>query len=254
VACLVYAVPTLWGLGYPAQALRRSQDALALARALAHPHSLAMARHFAAFLHYLRRDAAAVQAEADALLTLATTHAFPYWTVAGRVWQGWAVAIQGAGEVGVAQIRQRLAATEALGDTLARSVWLVLLAEAAGHSGQSAAGLMWLTDALTAFAATGRSDLLAEAYRLQGTLLIRQAAPDAAHAETCFQQALAVACRQQARSLELRAAMSLARLWQQQGGRTAARDLLAPIYGWFTEGFDTADLQEAKALLQELQG
>ena len=252
VACLLYAVPMLWSLGYPVQALRRSQDALA--QALAHPYSLAMARHFAAFLHYLRRDAVAVQAEADALLTLATTHAFPYWAVAGRVWQGWAGAMLGAGEVGVAQICQALAATEALEHALARPVWLVLLAEAAGHGGHVAEGLEWLAEARTAFEGTGRGDLLAEAYRLQGTLLVRQAGQHAAQAEACFQQALAVARRQQAKSWELRAAMSLSRLWQQQGKRAEAHALLAPVYGWFTEGFDTADLQEARTLLEELRG
>ena len=111
-----------------------------------------------------------------------------------------------------------------------------------------------LAEALTAVEASGRGDLVAEAYRLQGEFLLRQAVPDAAHAETCFQQALAVARRQQAKSWELRAAMSLSRLWTRQGKRAAALDLLAPIYGWFTEGFDTADLQEAKILLEELTG
>ena len=254
VACLIYAVPTLWCLGYPAQALRRSQDALTLAQARAHPYSLAMARHFAAFLHYLRRDAAAVQVEADALLTLATTHTFPYWAVAGRVWQGWALAMQGTGEAGVAQIRQELATTAALEQALARPVWLVLLAEAAGHIGQIAEGLCWLAEALTAFAVTGRGDLLAEAYRLQGALLVHQAGLHTAQAETCFQQALAIARRQQAKSLELRAAVGLSRLWQQQGKQGEARALLAPLYDWFTEGFDTPDLQEAKTLLEELRG
>jgi len=99
---------------------------------------------------------------------------------------------------------------------------------------------------------SGHGDLLPEAYRLQGALLLRQAAPDAAQAEACFQQALTIARQQQARSWELRAAVSLARLWQQQGQQAAAHDLLAPIYAWFTEGFDTADLQEAKALLEAL--
>src|SRR5262249_40983137 len=107
---------------------------------------------------------------------------------------------------------------------------------------------------LTAFDASGRGDLLAETHRLQGELLLAQAGTGAPEAEACFQQALAIARRQQAKSLELRAAMSLTRLWQQQGNRTAARALLAPIYGWFTEGFDTADLQDAKALLEELGG
>jgi tetratricopeptide (TPR) repeat protein len=127
-----------------------------------------------------------------------------------------------------------------------------LLAQAAGHAGQVAEGLRWLAEALTAIEESGRGELLAEAYRLQGKLLLRQVGPDAAQAETCFQQALAIARRQQAKSWELRAAMSLSRLWQQQGKRDEACELLAPIYGWFTEGFDTADLQEAKALLEEL--
>jgi predicted ATPase len=130
-------------------------------------------------------------------------------------------------------------------------ICLVLLAEAAGHVGQVEEGLSRLAEALAAFEAGGRGDLLAEAYRLQGTLLLRQATPDAAQAEACFQQALAIARRQQAKSLELRAAMSLSRLWQHQGKRAEAHALLAPIYGWFTEGFDTADLQEAQALLHE---
>ena len=121
-----------------------------------------------------------------------------------------------------------------------------------GHTGRVEEGLRLLAQTLTAFEASGRGDLLAEAYRLQGEFLLRQAVSDAAHAATCFQQALAIARRQRAKSWELRAALSLSRLWQQQGKRTDAYDLLAPIYGWFTEGFDTADLQEARALLEEL--
>jgi predicted ATPase len=128
----------------------------------------------------------------------------------------------------------------------------MLLAETAAHAGQIEEGLRCLAEALTAFEATGRGNLLAEGYRLQGTLLLRQAVPDAAQAETCFRRALTVARRQQAKSWELRAATSLSRLWQQQGKRTKAHALLAPIYGWFTEGFDTADVQEAKELLEAL--
>jgi len=145
-----------------------------------------------------------------------------------------------------------MAAVLATGQTLARPFCLFLLAEAAGHTGQMAEGLRLLAEALTAFEASGRGDLLAETYRLQGELLLHQAVPDAAQAEACFQQALTIARRQQAKSWELRAAVSLSRLWQQQGKRDEARELLAPVYGWFTEGFDTADLQEAKTLLEEL--
>src|SRR5262249_33627511 len=115
-------------------------------------------------------------------------------------------------------------------------------------------GLRLLAEALAAFEVSGRGDMLTEAYRLQGEFLLRQAVPEVTRAEACFQQALAVARRQQAKSWELRVAMSLARLWQQQGKRAEAYELLAPLYGWFTEGFDTPDLQEAKALLAELAG
>ena len=109
-----------------------------------------------------------------------------------------------------------------------------------------------MAEALAALETSGQGDLLAEAYRLQGELLLRQALPDASQAEACFQQALAVARRQQAKSWELRVALSLSRLWQGQGKCAEARELLAPVYGWFTEGFDTPDLQEASALLTAL--
>jgi predicted ATPase len=121
----------------------------------------------------------------------------------------------------------------------------------AGHAGQVEKGLGLLAETLAGLEASGRGDLLAEAYRLRGELLLRQAVPEAAQAEACFHQALTIARRQQAKSWELRAAMSLARLWQQQGKRAEAHELLASVYGWFTEGFETADLQEAKALLDE---
>jgi predicted ATPase len=121
-----------------------------------------------------------------------------------------------------------------------------------GQAGHVDEGLRLLAEALTAMEASGRGDMLAEAYRLQGELLLRQTVPDVAQAEACFQQALTVARRQQAKSWELRAATSLSRLWQHRGKRAAAYDLLAPIYGWFTEGLDTSDLQEAEALLEAL--
>jgi predicted ATPase len=141
----------------------------------------------------------------------------------------------------------------ATGQTLSRPLHLVLLAEAAEHTCQVEAGRRLLAEALATFEASGRGDLRAEAYRLQGAFLLRQAVPDMAQAEACFQQALALARRQQAKSWELRAAISLGRLWRQQGKRQEACALLAPIYDWFTEGFDTADLQEARALLEALE-
>jgi predicted ATPase len=160
--------------------------------------------------------------------------------------------MQGQAVAGLAQLRQGTAAVLATGQTLSRPLCLVLLAEATGHAGQVAEGLRLLAEAVRALEESGRGDLLAEAYRLKGELLLQQAAADAAQAEACFGQALAIAGRQQAKSWELRAAMSLSRLWQHQGKHADARQLLAPIYHWFTEGFDTADLREAAALLEEL--
>ena len=167
----------------------------------------------------------------------------------GTFWRGWALAMQGQGEAGLAQMHQGLAAVLATRNELARPFCLVTLAEAAGHAGQVEEALRLLAEALTEIEASGQGFLLAEAYRLQGAFLLRQA--DAVRAEACFHQALTVARRQQAKSWELRAAVSLGRLWQQQGKRDEARHLLAEVYGWFTEGFDTVDLQEAHTLLNE---
>jgi predicted ATPase len=152
----------------------------------------------------------------------------------------------------MAQMRQGLAGLLATGQALAQPFCLVRMAEAAGYAGRIDEGLHLLTEALAAFEVSGRRDMLTEAYRLQGELLLRQAVPDTAQATVCFQQALMIARQQQAKSWELRAAMSLARLWQQQGQRTAAHALLTDIDGWFTEGFDTADLREAERLLAAL--
>jgi predicted ATPase len=254
VRCLFMAANTLWCLGYPAQAMRRSEEALALAQELAHPYSLAAVQFWAALLYARRWEVPAVQVRADALLTLATAHGLPLHVGTGTCWRGWALAMQGQGEVGLAELGQGLAVVMATGAALWRPLCLILLAEAAGSMGQVEEGLRLLAEALTVLEAIGRGDLLAQAYRLQGKLLLCQPVPDAPQAGACFQQTLAIAQRQQAKSWELRAAMSLSRLWQQQGKRTAACDLLAPIYGWFTEGFDTADLREAEGLLAELGG
>ena len=250
VACLAYAAPVLWALGYPAQALQRCQEALTLAQEVEHPQSQGLVHHLAAYLYHRRRELAAVQAHAEAALTLATAQGLPLYVGLASHLRGWALAMQGQREAGMAQMHQGLAGLLATGQALAQPFCLVRMAEAAGYTGDVDQGLHLLAEALAAFEASGRGDMLTEAYRLQGEFLLRQAVPDAIQAEACFQQALALARRQQARSWELRAAMSLARLWQQQGKRAAAYELLAPIYGWFTEGFDTADLQEAKTVLE----
>ena len=160
--------------------------------------------------------------------------------------------MQGQAEDGIAPLRQGIAAGRVTGAEIAWPLWLALLAEAYGKAGQAGEGLTALAEALALVNKTGERWYEAELYRLQGESLLARSMHQTAEVEACFQQALDVARHQQAKSWELRAAMSLSRLWQRQGKRGAARQLLAEVYGWFTEGFDTADLQEAKALLEEL--
>ena len=245
---------TLWCLGYPAQALRRSQEALALAQALAHPQSLALAQHYAAFLHHRRRETPAVQAQAEALLTLATAQGFPLYVGLGTCWRGWALATQGQGEAGLAQMHQGLAAVLATGQELARPLVWSCSPRRRGTPARSTRGCACWPRPWRRWRQVGGATCSRRRIGSRASCCCARPSPDAAQAEACFQQALAVARRQQAKSWELRAAMSLSRLWQQQGKRAEAHELLAPIYGWFTEGFDTADLQEAKALLAELEG
>jgi predicted ATPase len=171
----------------------------------------------------------------------------------GAIVHGWTLAHQGRGKEGIEQISQGMIAYRATGAELNRPYWLAFLAEAYGIMGQPEAGLTALTEALTLADTTGVRWCESELYRLKGELLLQQSTDNATEAETCFHHAIRIAQSQQANSWELRAATSLARLWQQQGKHQEAHDLLAPVYGWFTEGFDTTDLQEAKALLEGLE-
>jgi TOMM system kinase/cyclase fusion protein len=260
VACRYYAAVTLWYLGYPDQALQRSHEALTLARELAHPFSLACALFFAAWLHQFRREGHLTHEWAEAAIALAAEHGFAQFVAGATIFRGCALAEryaepgagQGQVEEGMAQMQQGLAAWRATGAEVLRPYGLALLAKASAKLGQREAGLTLLTEALALTNDTGERRWEAELYRLKGELLLARATEHDAEAETCFRQALDVARRQQAKSWELRAAMSLSRLWQRQGKRAEAHGLLAPIYGWFTEGFDTTDWQEAKALLEEL--
>ena len=199
-----------------------------------------------------RRDSAATYARADALMAFAAAQGLAHRIEQGRILRGWALAMQGDAAAGVAHIRQGLAARQDVEHKLGRPYYLALLAEAAGQAGQPEAGLTALAEACTLVEATEKRRWEAEVYRLKGVLLCQLPRPDVGQAEACFQRALHVAGRQQAKALELRAALSCSQLWLAQGKRDEARVLLAPIYGWFTEGFDTADLQEARALLEAL--
>jgi predicted ATPase len=252
VAIRAYTALTLWRLGYPDQALTRLHEMLTHVQGLSHAYMLVRALFYAASLHQLRREARATQERAEAALALLTEQEFGQWVGSVTFQRGWALAVQGQHGEGLAQMHQGLAAKQATGSVNRLSESLACLAEAYGEIGQAEEGLRLLAEALTWVDTTGERHFEAEVYRVKGELLLRQAVPDMPQAEACFQQALVVAHHQQAKSWELRAAMSLCRLWQRQGKRDEACELLASIYGWFTEGFDTADLQEAKALLDEL--
>jgi class 3 adenylate cyclase/predicted ATPase len=252
VVCLTRAAVAQWVLGYPDQALQRSHEALALARELSHPFSLMYALSGISMVPQFRCEGHNAREWAAAEIALSIEHGLAQGVVWGRILRGWALAVQGRGEEGIAEMRQGVIDWRALGVRTMVPYLLTLLAEAHGACGQVEEGLRVLAEALAVVHETGERFHEAELYRTQGDLLLRQTTPDAHQTEICFQQALDVARRQQAKAWELRAAMSLARLWQQQGKRQDAYDLLAPVYNWFTEGFDTADLQEAKALLDAL--
>ena len=245
IASLLWLVRALWVLGYADQAQQRSQEALALARQVGHTPSLAYAEYFTTMLYHHRRDVALTQAHAEALMGLAAEQ--------GRILRGCALAMQGDAGEGIMQISQGLAAHQRVGGPeLGRPSVLARLAEAYGQARQPEAGLQALSEALSRVEATEERWWEAELYRLKGALLLQLPIPDVHQGDACFQQALDVARGQQAKALELRAAMSLSQLRQRQGKQNATRTLLAPIYGWFTEGFDTPDLQGPRALLEEL--
>jgi len=257
VLCLYYAAMALWNLGYPDQALQRSQAALTLAQELAHPFSLAFALQNITVLYELHRVAQNAREWAEVLITLCTEQGFAEFLAWGTFRRGWALAAQGQGEAGIAQMQQGLAALRAVGTEVGRTGHLADLAAAHGKVGQTKEGLTLLGEALALVDKTGERASEAELYRLKGELTLQSsvqglASNIQAEAEAYFLKAIEIARQQQAKSLELRAAMSLSRLWQHQGKKEEARQMLAEIYGWFTEGFDTKDLQEAKALLEAL--
>jgi predicted ATPase len=254
------AAVALWYLGYPEQALQKSREALRLAYELGHPFSTDYVLFCAAWIHQLRHEPQEAQGLAETVITLSQDQGFQRWLVLGTMAHGWALAMQGQGEAGIAQIHEGMIARRGLGDETGRPYFLALLAEACGKVGQHEEGLRALAEALDLVEKTGERIYEAEIYRLKGELTLQKEfhvqglkfQDAAAEAEACFLKAIEVARRQQAKSLELQAVMSLSRLWQQQGKKDEAQQMLAGIYNWFTEGFETKDLQEAKALLEEL--
>ena len=242
----------LWYLGYPDQGLTRSQEAVTLAQQSAIPFSLSFVLNFAAVFHLMRGEGHTAQAYTEAAIRLAMDQGFLHWRAHGFILRGSTLVHQGEAKEGIEQIHQGLMDYRATGAEINRSYWLALLAEAYGIIGQPEAGLTALTEALTLVDTTGERWCEPELYRLKGALLLQQNLDNQVDAEACFHKALDIARTQQAKSFELRTATSLARLWQSQGKRDEARQVLGDAYNWFTEGFDTADLQDAKALLDAL--
>ena len=253
IACLVHEAFALWVLGYADQALATSRRAVTLARQLGHPFSLAQALIYSLFIHQCRGEPQVIKKLADEVKTLALEHGFPFWQAEAGIMAGWATAAQGRSREGIVQLRNGVTDFLATGARMDKPRWLALLAEAYGINNQPDEGLEAVKEALRVVDGTKECFFQARLCQLNGDLLLRKGLPDAeVAAETQFHEALALARRQEAKSWELRAATSLARLWRAQSRRREAYDLLAPIYGWFTEGFDTADLKDAKVLLDEV--
>jgi predicted ATPase len=288
VSSLCFLAVVLWFLGYVDQASATIQKAQAVAQELAHPFSLAWALDYAARLHQFCRETQTAHDKAEALITLSQEQGFTHYLPGGMIRRGWILSEQGHGEEGIAQMRQGLATYRATVAELERPYYLALLTDAHGKNGQPEEGLAVVAEALAVVDHTGERYYEAELWRMKGELLLVQEiksqkpilsqvegakgksqkskietspqplAPSTQaevgqEAERYFLKAIDVARRQQAKSLELRATTSLAHLWQSQGKYHAARNTLSEVYSWFTEGFDTKDLQEARTLLEELK-
>jgi predicted ATPase len=254
VACLNAAALNVWVLGYPDQAIQKSQAALALADEVASLRERAAVLSYTTRLHVCRQDWPETLRYAEATLTLSQERGIAQWIAHCTIFRGRALAAQGQHEQGIALMQQGLSAYRAGGSRGRLTHFLAMLAEAQGDAGQVLAAKDTLEEALTLAEGPGEPWIKAELYRLKGELLRQDSTSSQGEVEACFHHALSIARNQQAKSWELRTATSLARLWQSQDKRQDAYDLLAPVYSWFTEGFDTADLQEAKTLLEELTG
>ena len=252
VACLAFGARTLWLLGYPDQALQRAQEAVQEAERLAHPFSQAFALTFLGYVYQFRRSWESVHVHAEAVIDLSAQQGFPFWAALATCQRGWALAAQGKLEAGLSHLRQGFDAWQAIGGGLGIPHFLSVLATLEGQRGAPSHGLHLLDQAVTHIEKADERWWEAEIYRLKGDLLRQDPLAEREQAEAWLRQALDLARRQQAKSLELRVAMSLSRLWQQHGQPGPARELIAAVYAGFTEGFDTPDLQEAQTLLASL--
>jgi predicted ATPase len=238
-------------LGYPNRALALSDETLVAARQSSHLVTLCFALHARCWFHQITMDHRSLRQSAKELIGRAVEHGFPYWLTYARVLYGWAQIQNATEQDGRAQMLQAFAEYQATGARLYVPYFTALLAHAGAARGETGEGLRLLADAIARVGETGERWFEAELYRLHGEVLLHLPEPD--QAEAALSQALVSARQHGTKLWELRAATSLARLWRDQGRRTAARELLAPVYAWFTEGFETRDLKDAKALLHELR-
>jgi predicted ATPase len=252
VITLSYQSWALWLLGYPEAALKKSDDALKNARKMGQAATLMLALYFAAIPYTLCGNHAAAAAHAQELVALAEEKGSSFWKANGIEMQGGALALTGKAQDAVQPIIFGITAGRSTGTTVFMPWYLSCLARAYAKLGQYDEAWCCIGEAMTAVETTKEKWCEVEIHRTRGEITLMSPEPDVAKAEAYFERALAVARAQQAKSWELRAATSMARLWREQGKRDKARELLAPVYGWFTEGFDTLDLKQAKALLDEL--
>ncbi|MGR8931889.1 MAG: AAA family ATPase [Gammaproteobacteria bacterium] len=254
VVCRMYAALTCWLLGYPETARRHIEAGMALATRLEHPFGQAQMIWMDAIVAQCAGDSVQVREQTKALIALCQEHEIGFWLPSGRVFEGWGLAEAGQSAEGIATIREGLYHWQASGAKIFQSYHLALLAQAHGDDGRPNQGLAVLDSALAETRRTHELWYQAELFRLKAELGIGQGEAATGAAVTFFQRSLALARQQGAKSLELRAATGLARLWQTQGRFSAAYELLAPVHGWFTEGLDTADIREAGELLRHLKG
>jgi predicted ATPase len=252
VVILSWRAVVLWLLGYPAAALADVDAALENARETEQATTLMYALVVGSFTLIHCGNYTRANAQTDEVVATADEKGTLFWKAQGMVYQGCVSVLTGKASVAVQTINAGINAFRSTGASLYTPLWLSYLAKAYAELGQFDDAWRCTGEAMSAVATTKERWCEAEVYRTAGEIALKSPQPDAAKAEKYFERAFAVARRQQAKSWELRAAMSLARLWRDQGKTVEARELLAPVYGWFTEGFDTRDLKEAKALLEEL--
>jgi adenylate cyclase len=250
IHCASQMIRLLWLLGFPDQARRKAEESVALARALSSLLSLAFCENFAAQLYQNLRTPEKTKEHAQACIAICDEHAIQLERAWVEVWYGWAVAELGEIEIGLSHMRSALDTQLSIGAQVARPHSLAILVEALWHAGRTEEALQAVEEGLAVSSRNGERYYDAELWRLKGELL--KMPNETAEAECCFLKAIEIARQQAAKSLELRASTSLARLWQKHGKRNEARQMLSDTYNWFTEGFDTADLREAASLLGEL--